>query len=233
MKKIFAVSLISMIVVNVASGAVPWWERPTVCKLDTTDCYSKMGMGYDSEIWDTNSSCWGMKLICPEALTSSESQPIPMGKKEIAKGTGINKDFDTSLLNGDCFGARKTTSNGAMASINGKYEKVWCNGILDRPDEFLENGEITYGTQPTCEELADYGYVAVVNDNCYGKEYDLSEYYIECSGDDLLPSRIILLNGADYTNQSGNIPTDRSAANKIFDKMESVSKTQRQKYFNN
>lgn len=229
MKKI----LVSFISLNIASGAfaaTPWWQQPTVCKLNPTDCYPSMGAGYDSELWDAGSNCWGMKFICPEALTAEEYQPVPMGKADIAKGTGIKQDFNTSLLNGDCFGVRKTTSDGAMASVDGKYVKVWCNGILDNPDDFLENGEITYGKQPTCSELAEYGYVGVINNNCYGKYYDSAEYFIECDGDDLLPSRIILLNGADY-NASSDGPVDEKAANKIFDEMESVSESQRDKYF--
>ncbi len=231
MKKIFAVSLISILASHGANAAINWWERPTVCRLDPTDCYTSMGTGYDSEMWDANSECWGMKLICPEALKREEYQPVPMGKTEIAKGTEIKQDFNTDILNGDCFGVRKTTSNGTMASVNGEYVRVWCNGILENPDEFLTNGEITYGAQPTCSDLAEYGYVGVVNNRCYGKYYDQSEYFIECEGDDLLPSRIILLNGADYTAPSGDAPADKSAADKIFDQMESVSETQRQKYF--
>ena len=157
--------------------------------------------------------------------------PTGVGKTEIAKGTEIKKDFDTNKLNGDCFGARKSTSNGTMVSVDGEYVKVWCNGVLDNPDEFLENGEITYGTQPTCSDLAEYGYVAIENNGCYGKYYDQSEYFIECDGNNLLPSRIILLNGADYNMPSGNFPADESAADKIFDQMETISETQRQKYF--
>lgn len=231
MKKLVSISFISMFSVITGASAIDWWERPTICRLDPTDCYSNMGIGFDEEMWDANSQCWGMKLICPEALTHEEYQPIPMGKTEIAKGTEIKKDFDTNKLNGDCFGARKSTSNGTMVSVDGEYVKVWCNGLLDNPDEFLENGEITYGAQPTCSDLAEYGYVAIENNGCYGKYYDQSEYFIECDGNNLLPSRIILLNGADYNMPSGNFPADESAADKIFDQMETISETQRQKYF--
>ena len=187
MKKIFAVSILCLNVAA-ATAATPWWEQPTVCKLDPTDCYA------------------------------TES------------GTNINKDFDTNILNGDCFGVRKTIDNGAMASVNGEYVRVWCNGILDNPDEYLPNGEITYGAQPTCNELAEYGYVATIDNKCYGKYYDMSKYYIECNGNDILPSRIIITNNADYTMAS-NAPDDESAADKLFDKMQSVSESQREIYF--
>lgn len=232
MKKILTFSIISFLTAIDSFAATPWWQQPTVCRLDPTNCYSNMGMGYDRELWDATSECWGMKLICPEALNQSEGIPTAVSKTDISKGNIIKQDFDTNVLNGDCFGTRKTTSNGTMASVNGKYVRVWCNGILDNPDEFLPNGEITYGEQPTCSDLAEYGYVAVENNRCYGKYYDSAEYYIECDGNSLTPSRIILLNGAlDYNTSSDNIPSDKNAANKIFDKMESTSETQRQKYF--
>ena len=230
MKKIFAVSILCLNV-PAATAATPWWEQPTVCKLDPTDCYATMGAGYDRELWDTKTECWGMKLICPEALTTSNDYtPLAMSRTDIESGTNINKDFDTNILNGDCFGVRKTTDNGAMASVNGEYVRVWCNGILDNPDEYLPNGEITYGAQPTCNELAEYGYVATIDNKCYGKYYDMSKYYIECNGNDILPSRIIITNNADYTMAS-NAPADESAADKLFDKMQSVSESQREIYF--
>lgn len=234
MKKTLLISAIcSSLCITAMGASIPWWEQPTVCKLDPTDCYPSMGAGYDSELWDSDTECWGMKLICPEALVNGDYTPVAMSRNAISKGTNINKDFDTNVLNGDCFGVRKTSGNGAMASVNGEYVRVWCNGILDNVDEYLENGEITYGTQPTCEDLAKYGYVATVNDKCYGKYYDMSKYYIECNGSDILPERIIVLNGADYTASSANAPTDESTASKLFDSMESISASQRKIYFKN
>ena len=234
MKKTLAFSIYCLIFSPAAFAAtLPWWEQPTVCKLDPTDCYASMGAGYDSELWDQSTGCWGMKMICPEALTNGEYVPVAMGREDISKGTNINKDFDTNVLNGDCFGVRKTKENGTMASVNGEYVRVWCNGILNNPDDFLENGEITYSAQPTCTELAENGYVAAENGKCYGKYYDLAKYYIECNGSSVTPSRIIILNGADYMSGSGNVPSDASAASKIFDAMESVSKSQRAIYFTN
>ena len=79
--------------------------------------------------------------------------------------------------------------------------------------------------------LALDGYVAIQVGKCYGKYYDPYKYYIQCGTGDLLPERIIVLNGADYTMPSGDAPVDIDAANDIFDKMESVSQTQRSKYF--
>ena len=235
-KNIFKCSLLFVICAlsHVTSHATttPWWLQPTVCRLDPTDCYPAMGAGFDSEMWDVTSNCWGLKLICPNALTSGASTPVAMGRAEISRGTGINPDFDTDLLSsdGECFGRRKTATGGSTASVNGKYVNVWCHGILDDADETLENGEITYGAQPTCASLAEYGYVGVENGRCYGKYYDTNSYFIEC-GSGPLPTRMIVLNGADYTAPMNGAPTDMAAAERKFDKMYSVSQTQKAKYF--
>ena len=215
-----------------ANAATPWWQQPTVCRLDPTNCYSTMGAGFDSEMWDATSNCWGLKLICPDALTNGGNSAIPMGRAEIARGANINKDFDTDLLgtNGDCFGRRKTATGGTTASVNGKYVNVWCPGILNNPDETLTYGEITYGTQPTCAQLAENGYVGIENGRCYGKYFDTSKYYIEC-GSSLIPTRLIVLNGADYTAPMNNAPIDEATAERLFEKMYSASQTQRTKYY--
>lgn len=232
MKSKLAISILCLVFsTTVFAANTPWWERPTVCKLDPTNCYNVMGTGYDRELWDSGFGCWGMKIICPEALTTGADYPTPMGRNEISKGTNLNKDFDLSILNGDCFGVRKTKNNGAMASVDGKYVRVWCNGILDNPDEYLENGEITFGTEPTCADLANYGYVATENGKCYGKFYDPAKYYIECNSNEITPSRIIVLNGADYSYSGGNNITDSSSAAKLFDSMEKTSASQREIYF--
>ena len=214
------------------AATTPWWLQPTVCRLDPTDCYSAMGAGFDSEMWDATSNCWGLKLICPDALTEYSREPVPMGRAEIARGTKINSDFDTDLMgtDGDCFGRRKTATGGTTASVNGKYVNVWCPGILERPDETLPHGEITYGTQPTCAKLAEYGYVGIENGHCYGKYFDTAKYFIEC-GSALEPTRLIVLNGADYTAPANGAPVDEAAAERLFDKMYSISQTQRSKYF--
>ena len=232
MKKIFLISTLSLIVTGTSDAATPWWLRPTVCRLNPTNCYSAMGSGFDAGMWDATANCWGLKMICPEALKSSANAPIAMGKNEIKKGTNINSDFDTDILSsaGDCFGARKTTNNGATILVNGKYVNVYCPGILTNPDEKTENGEIMLSAQPTCTSLAKYGYAAVENGKCFGKYYDSSNYFIEC-GTTLLPKRIIVLNGADYTAPGGTTPATASEADKLFDTMYSVSKNQKKKYF--
>lgn len=216
------------------AATTPWWLQPTVCRLDPTGCYSTMGAGFDSEMWDATSNCWGLKLICPDALLDGSRTAQPMGRAEIARDGGkkISTDFNTDLLgpDGDCFGRRKTSENGTVASVGGTLVKVWCPGILDNPDETLTNGEITYGTQPTCSQLAENGYVGVENGRCYGKYFDSAQYYIEC-GDTLEPTRLIVLNGADYTASMNGAPTDATAAEQLFDKMYSVSQAQHAKYF--
>jgi len=223
--------ILSFAIIGVANAATPWWQQPTVCRLDPTNCYSAMGAGFDSGMWDATANCWGLKLICPQAMRTTTDEPTPVGRGDIADGRKINSDFDVTVLNGDCFGARKTTANGTRASVNGTYVNVWCNGILDNPDEIVASGEITYGAQPTCARLASDGYVAVVNNRCYGKRFNDSEYFIECSGTDILPSRLIVLNGADYNTGGANIPTNARDADAIFDQMYQTSQTQYKKYF--
>ena len=83
----------------------------------------------------------------------------------------------------------------------------------------------------------DFLFVAVLNQKCYGKFYDPASYYIECQGNNELPTRLIELNGADFvvgTNSgSYNYPTDTAAAKTLFDKMQATSATKKAEYFNN
>ncbi len=227
--------VLPMIYISAANAATPWWEQPTVCRLNPTNCYSAMGAGFESGMWDSTSNCWGLKLICPEALTEPATQPIPIERTALKSGKGILSDFDTDALSasGDCYGRRKSSKNGATVSVNGKYVNVYCPGILDNPDETLENGEIVYNNQPTCQTLAESGYVATLNDDCFGKYYDISNYFIECGGTSLLPARIIILNGADYNITHPGMPQTMDAANKMFETMYSTSKIQHDKYFKN
>ncbi|MCM1295082.1 MAG: hypothetical protein NC311_06025 [Muribaculaceae bacterium] len=222
-----------MIICN--AHAINWWEQSTVCRLDPTKCYSSMGTGYDPEYWDATSSCRGVKMICPDALIDqSFTDPQAMGRAEIAAGKLINSDFDVTVLNGDCFGSRKTMANGTQAIVNGTNVNVWCPGILDSNNiEQVASGEIlTSGTQPTCQSLANDGYIAVVNNRCYGKYFSDSEYFIDCGANaKLIPERIIILNGADYTTRTSNAPASQSDANAIFDSMYNVSQAQRAEKF--
>ncbi|MBN1324629.1 MAG: hypothetical protein JW974_00170 [Alphaproteobacteria bacterium] len=249
MKKLFSKSLIfGILCVGITcnvlgapapdtSSSVPWWLQPTVCRPSPTNCYSKMGAGFDTNVWDTTSNCWGMKIICPEAtVVEDDTDTVTMSKTELASGNGIDSNFDINVLNGDCFGTRKTTSNGSLTSVDGNFVQVWCNGVLDNPTETLPTGEVKTGTQPTCKELAQNGWVGVLNQRCYGKYFDLSKYYIECEGDNLLPTRIIVLNGSDKKTSTGtapvvDYPTDTSSATTLFDKMQSVSTAKKAEHF--
>ena len=233
MKKVIALSFVLTLGVTAAAHALNWWEQPTICRWDTTMCYGTMtGPGFDLEIWDDDASCRGKKYICPDALTTNASAPVQMGRRDIATGTGINPDFDTSVLNPDeaCFGVRR--ANGAQVAVNGRMVNVYCPGVLSRPDEIVANGEITYdAAHPTCAELAADGYVAVLNNGkCYGKYYSPDNYYIEC-GTALTPTRIIVLNGADVESARG-AGTEKSAADALFDKMYTTSQAQKKQYFN-
>lgn len=241
MKKIISISIFILLGTTITNAATftPWWMQPTVCRYIQTSCYDKMGVGYDSEVWDAGSNCRGMKLICPDALTETASEPQPIGKKALNDKNFVKSDYDTNLLNtaDACYGRRKTSNSGSMAVVNGKDVKIWCPGILNYVNidilEELDNGEIAKDNkEPTCKELAKYGYVATENNGCYGTEYDISEYYIECEGNDKLPARIVKLNGADTGSASDNTPQTLSDANKLMDKMYSISKQQKAQYFN-
>ena len=225
---IFCLGFIGMMID--ASAAVPWWLQPTICKVDTTVCYSNMGTGYDIGMWDATSRCRGLKMICADATTNpNDTDSVLMGRAEIAAKTGLSQDFDTDILAGDCFGARKTSGNGNLVSVDGNFVKVWCNGVLPNPDEQVANGEIKFGTQPKCDDLAPDGWVAVLNQRCYGKQFDPSNYFIECTGSNDLPSKIIVLNGAWNTPVAAGYPATVAAAKSLFDTMQSVSAAQRNK----
>lgn len=234
MKNLFFVSLMAMMVAVpnafAASSSTPWWKQPTICRISTTNCYVGMGAGFDAGMWDSGANCYGMKIICPRA--AGKTDPTLMGKNAIKN---ISPDFDANVLIDGCFGARKTSAGGTLASIkDGKdTTHVWCRGILDNPSETVATGEITLGAEPTCAQLAERGYTAVVDNKCYGKHYNPREYYIEC-GTALTPNRIIVLNGADYTaNMSASNPTDQARADEKFKTMYTVSQAQYAKYFSN
>jgi len=239
MNKIFLMSLIGTIVTTGANAATAWWKQPSICRLSTTTCYPSMGAGYDREFWDTSSNCRGMKLICPNALRSTtEVDPVPMGKKDLARGTNINTDFDINVLAGNCFGARKTSANGTQVTVGGKPVFVWCRGVLDangfNVDEIVSGGEISTSRQPTsCRQLEQNGYAAVLDGKCYGKYYNPSEYHIDCGNNaSLRPERLIILNGADPDSGTSGGPETQSDAAAQFKAMRSAAEVQRKKYFN-
>ncbi len=223
-------TILSIVCLTATADAADWWNQATVCKYDTTKCYTTMGAGFDSEMWDTNGKCRGMKYICPNALKTQSTQPELIGKNSIAQKT--NTDYDTNVLGetGDCFGKRKTNKTGTQIMVNGEYVNLYCHGVLSDADETLTNGEIVYKNQPTCESLKANAYIAVENGKCVGKSIDDSKYYIDCDKN-LLPKRLVLLNGAEITTiKSGNEITQNDAS-KLFDKMYNVSQQQKKEYF--
>ena len=235
MGKTFAISLLGILLASGANAASNWTlATSTVCRRDPTECYTKMGIGYESQIWDNDAKCWGQKLICPEALDDPNAF-IPVAKtiNDIKKNNGINPDFDTDVLNGDCFGVRRTSANGSMAYWDEEMVPVWCENVPVDWVADVPNGLIA-DPIPSCRDLADWGFIAIEEDGCYGKEYDYNQYYIECNNDgEMLPSRIIILNGAEYITGTNANAMDTNAADDIFDEMESVSERQRGKYFTN
>lgn len=230
MKKNMIFTILSIVCLTATADAVDWWNQPTVCKYNPTKCYTTMGAGFDSEMWDASASCWGVKYICPNALKTPSQKPELVGIKNIENM--INSDFAPDLLgeSGDCFGKRKTNKTGTQIMVYGDYVNLYCHGILDNADEELANGEIVYKNQPTCETLREKGYIAVENGKCVGKSIDDSKYYIDC-GKNLLPKRLVLLNGAEITTKNtGNITTQKDA-DKVFNTMYSASKKQKTQYF--
>lgn len=242
MKKILLISTISLMTSSMAGAATPWWEQPTICKINPTQCYSNMTMGYfietgNTETWDATGNCWGLKVICPNALTNGATEATPMTRAEIAQRKNISSDFDIDTLSkfDACFGVRKSNSDGSRVSVNGEYVNVWCNNVLSGSGQNIEDTEngqvIISGTQPTCKSLANDGYIAVVDDrnSCYGKYYDTSEYFMNCTTN-LLPDRLIVLNGADYTESANAVTMTPELADQTFEEMYAVSQSQRKKY---
>ena len=94
MKKILLISTISLMTSSMAGAATPWWEQPTICKINPTQCYSNMTTGYfietgNTETWDATGNCWGLKVICPNALTNGATEPTPMTRADIAQRKNI------------------------------------------------------------------------------------------------------------------------------------------------
>ena len=227
MKKQFAILFIGCTTCGTAFGAtLDWWLRPTICTISDAMCYAKNTRGVDDE-WDETGNCRGRKFICAAALTGNSSDSVAMERDDIIHGTGINSDFDTGVYVAaeDCYGARKTSQNGAMVMMNGEYVRVWCSGILSNPTETVANGEI--GPAPTCRELADMNYVATLSGNCYGKRYDPSKYSIDCDGENPV---IIVLNGAQYNPDVNNFITP-FVINARFGAMQTSAATQRSIHF--
>ena len=220
MTRTFLFSVVSLLLFGGANAATPWWKYDNICYPSPATCYSNMGVGYfyntsESDSWDTTSFCWGKKYVCPNAIKNQNvDERVALERNDIANANIVNStDFDLARLNGDCFGVRKSKSNGAMVSVGGGYVKVWCDGAIEDVDEsnIVENGVFTT-TPPDCTDLATHGFVDVLNGKCYGKRYSLSEYAIQCNNDN---ATLIVLNGVKNWDDDSNSPyiTDTQAAN--------------------
>ncbi len=225
---------------NSANAFTPWWEQDTICRINSNNCYSSATKGINMESWDDTSKCWGKKIICAKALAlKNSSDNTEVAKKDISNTSYVNADFDTNKLSKSgeeyCYGQRKTKSNNTQAMVNGTYVKVWCPGILDNADDSTQNGEITFGTQPTCNMLAEKNYIAVIDDKnkCYGKKLSTS-YYIDCSDStNDKPSQLIVLNDADINAPQGNTPQTMADAKAKFQDMHKTSTDRKSVAFKN
>ena len=235
MKKNMIFTILSIVCLTAKADDAKWWNQPTVCKYNPKKCYTVMGAGFEPEMWDTSANCRGMKYICPNALKTPSQKPELVGIKNIENM--INPDFAPDLLgeSGDCFGKRhsKITKENVFVMVNGDYVNLYCHGILNKPDETLADGEIIYNhdEQPTCESLKTDGYIAVKNGKCVGKSIDDSKYYIDCDKKNLLPKRLVLLNGAEITTTNTAAITTQKDADNVFNTMYSASKKQKTQYF--
>ena len=225
-----------------AYGAT-WWTMPTICRPSNIDCYASMGAGYDAEIWDNNGNCRGEKIVCPKAIIgTTETSPVPLSKNEILDTSMIDVDFDLFTYDSvnACFGVRKTRNNGTNAKVGSTWRNVYCNGVLDNPDEYLPNGEIVISTedQPTCQTLSENGYIGILNNGCYGKfGYPATDFYVECGETNLIPNRIFVLNGTTgYRLSTEESPTPSSypitedVAKAVFDHMTEAAASARTSY---
>lgn len=238
MKRQFAILFFGCTACETAFGAIPdfWWLKPTICAVNDTYCYGTTTAGIDDE-WDETGNCRGHKLICGNALIDAVNEPTPMGRVAISHRNGISPDFDTDIYvaSDGCYGARKTSQNGAMVMVDGEYVRVWCDGVpIDSAsiDENLTNEIangtiITTGAEPLCSDLAPDNYVATLNGNCYGKLYDPAKYSIDCDGNTPV---IIVLNGAEYNPNTNNFITN-FMANQRFSAMQTSAATQRSIHF--
>ena len=186
--------ILFVIVCSPALGAFDWWnlDDEFVCQIDNTPCYFGVTQGVDDE-WDVTGSCRGRKYVCGDALKeNTSSSAIAVNKTEI--NNSVSSDFDVTVYvaGENCYGTRKTTDNGRMASVNGRYVKVWCNGVLNSPTDTLSNGEFTTGAEPTCKQLANDGFAGIAN----GKP--TKEGVILLDGLKLLDSSKLTVSGSPY-----------------------------------
>ncbi len=233
MKKYCTSLMLFLMFCGAAHAAIDWWNQPQICQVDNTRCYTNLSRGIDLDRdtgWDDGAGCLGRKRICGVAFTSG-GETRTLGYLDATRGNGINPDFDIEVYvpTDDCYGARKTTQNGTMASVNGRYVRVWCNNILANPTAQLPNGEITDGPQPTCKQLANEGFAPVLNGHCYGKYYSQDSYALDCDGEN---PTLILLNNSEYI-PGATTSISQAGANVLFNTMHSASRVQRAKYFKN
>ena len=227
-------------------------------------CYSNVKVTDQPAIvneWDAVANCWGKKKVCPNAVIPAETEPVVMSKSEILNPAKVNQDFEfeTNAVNRrpgstPCFGVRKTRNNRSEARVSdsksSKWVRVYCKGIYEDPDEELTgpNGDeivgeimITEGRQATCQSLKETGHISVLveegSNKCYGDRLNkglATEFFIECKGDNLLPEKIVHLEGAKdpvistAANPSESpYPTTEEEVKALFSKMLATARDQR------
>ncbi len=231
MKKLFIFSILSLTTTINAAMAInlSWWEQETVCRINTTKCYAAMGTGFETDEWDNDAQCRGMKYICPNAFKSNKPTEAKLVSRDKISTT-VSSDFDANILSdtNNCFGVRKSNQTGSKVMLDGEYTNVWCHGILNNPIEETKNGEIT-NTRVTCNDLKTNGYIGVENGKCWGKPYNDAKYYIDCGDNSqFVPKQLIVLNGTEYSADNSQIQED---VQKQMKEMFSISKEQKAKYF--
>ncbi|MBQ0013155.1 MAG: hypothetical protein KBS86_01100 [Proteobacteria bacterium] len=239
----FCVGAVADSKIIILSGG-DWWKRigPSVCRVNTQTCYSNMKTNAycssigNPECWDADANCWGKKYICENALSRSSNPEVSnsLTKSQIASGKFVNSDFDVNTESNGCFGVRKTYDNGSYALVNGNKARVWCNDVPLNSNEidYVKTGKIVLdGDEPTCESLSQDGFAAIKNGSCWGKQYNNSEYYIDCKANILEPYRIIILNNAPYDDRASTEGDMYETLKNKWQTMLKTSKSQHDKYF--
>ena len=240
MKRLLALSLVFGMFAF-SAHAINWWNRPTICQPVYDTCAPMGTPGWEMQFWDVAASCWGVKMVCGDALVGQIAHEVPFpsnSQMQVQIGFDIT-EFDAER---GCFGVRAGGTEPDTVNCPGGDVRIWCPGILGDLGFFSASrgaGEYSCLARPTCADLASVGVVAIRNNNCWGVRYVYPEFFIECVGDSELPRRIIRLNGADWRPapagggpiQAPPMGGTRPTASDIFQRMREIATDNRNRYF--